>query len=171
VSWLEDRVSEAIPREWFQNVDGLHGVGHARRVVVHADALAVEIGLCLLEATAVHKAALWHDIGRTHDGVDWTHGMASVAKVLDLGLGEGIRPGVLDLAFFAMEHHSMDDRVGEARAAVRPDATAARRVLWVLKDADGLDRIRLGDLDAARLRLECSRARVGAAEELLACEW
>ena len=158
---------EVVPHGWFARPAGIHGVEHTRRVLEHADALAAEIGLCLLEATAVHKAALWHDIGRSHEGVDWTHGMASVTKVFDLGLHEGITPAVLDLAFFAMEHHSMWDRVGEARAALRSDAAAAQRVLWVLKDADGLDRVRLGDLDAAQLRLACSRARVDVAAELL----
>ena len=73
---------------------------------------------------------------------------------------------MLDLAFFAMEHHSMWDRVGDARAAVRPDAASAQRVLWVLKDADGLDRVRLGGLDPTQLRLVCSRARVNLAYDL-----
>ena len=158
---------DEIIREWFQSADGIHGVGHTRRVIVHADALAAEVGLGTLEASAVHKAALWHDIGRSHNGVDWTHGMASVTKVMELGLHDGVPPTVLDLAFFAMEHHSMWDRVGDGRAAVRSDAAAAQRVLWVLKDADGLDRVRLGDLDPGQLRLTCSRARVELAEELL----
>jgi hypothetical protein len=159
--------TDPIPPEWFACAQGVHGVGHTRRVLVHAQALATEIGLSLLEATAVAKAAQWHDIGRVHEGVDWTHGMLSVSKVLQLHLHEGITPGVLDLAFFAMEHHSMPDRIGDARAAVRSDAAAAQRVLWVMKDADGLDRVRLGDLDPARLRLACSRGRVDLAWELL----
>ena len=158
--------TEGITREWFAFPDGLHGVGHTQRVLAHAEALAAEIGLNLLEATAVRKAALWHDIGRVHDGPDWTHGMLSVTKVLERGLHDGITPAILDLAFFAMEHHSMWDRVGDARAAVRPDAAAAQRVLWVLKDADGLDRVRLGDLDPTQLRLVCSRARVDLAHDL-----
>jgi hypothetical protein len=47
------------------------------------------------------------------------------------------------------------------------DAAAALRVFRALKDADGLDRVRLGDLDPARLRCDEARARVDLAWELL----
>ena len=40
-------------------------------------------------------------------------------------------------------------------------------LLWVLKDADGLDRVRLGDLDPRRLRTPEARALVSQAEELV----
>ena len=49
-----------------------------------------------------------------------------------------------------------------------PDPEAALRVFRVLKDADALDRVRLGDLDVSYLRFPESVQRVDRAWELLA---
>lgn len=47
------------------------------------------------------------------------------------------------------------------------DPEAALRVFRVLKDADGLDRVRLGDLDPSFFRYDVARERVDRAWELL----
>ena len=47
------------------------------------------------------------------------------------------------------------------------DSEAVLRVFRVLKDADALDRVRLGDLDPSYLRFEVSRESVERAWELL----
>jgi hypothetical protein len=41
------------------------------------------------------------------------------------------------------------------------------RVLWLLKDADGLDRVRIQDLDPGQLRYEESITLVARAGQLL----
>jgi len=157
-----------IDPNWFHHAPGIHGVSHTQRVLTHARAIAEQVELTPLERQAVLQAAAWHDIGRTHDGRDWTHGMKSVTKVLDLRLHERHERELLDLAFFAMEYHAMWDHVGERRAILRADSVVALRVLRVLKDADGLDRVRLGPrgLDPEQLRFECSRGMVERAWEL-----
>jgi len=153
---------------WFHHASGIHGVSHARRVLTHARAIAEQVELTPFEREAVLQAAAWHDIGRTHDGRDRTHGRKSVTKVMDLELHQGRERELLDLAFFAMEYHAMWDQVGERRGLLRADSEVALRVLWVLKDADGLDRVRLGPrgLDPGQLRFECSRGMVERAWEL-----
>ena len=163
-----------IPAEWFARPNGelgsrLHGVEHTRRVLIHATELGATLGLVPGEIEAVSHAALWHDIGRTHDGVDYYHGAKSAGKVIGLGLHEGIDRYVLDLALFAVTHHSGSEEHAERAATSRhtADPAATLRVFRVLKDADGLDRVRLGDLDVSYLRFPESRERIDRAWELL----
>ena len=155
---------------WFRNSGGIHGVSHTLRVLRHAERLSSALGLPGLEREAALVAALWHDVGRTHDGWDRRHGAKSAAKVARLGLGRGLDPELSRLAHFAVELHCLPDRAAPRAAARHPDPDLALRVLWVLKDADGLDRVRLepwDGLDSKRLRFECSKEMVGEARRLL----
>jgi len=168
----------AIDPEWFVRPDGsepawIHGVAHTQRVLVHVRELAYEaaqageLGLTDTILEAACFAAVWHDIGRTHDGADYYHGGKSAGKVVGLGLHAGIDPEVVELALFAVTHHSGDEVHALRGSARMPDSDAAVAVLKLLKDADGLDRVRLGDLDVSFLRYRASRTRVARAKELL----
>jgi len=172
---------------WFLRASGydasgsIHGLGHTRRVILHAQAIARAEGFAPWEQDAVTWAALWHDIGRTNDGLDYYHGAKSAGKVLALKLHEGLEPRVYETALHAVVHHSGSERHGEVAArrveifeheggAYRRrtvDPVAVLRVFRALKDADALDRVRLGDLDEHFLRLDSSRARVASAWALL----
>lgn len=162
-----------IPASWFLRPDGvdgsrgIHGIGHTLRVWVHADALASDLGLPEWEREAVSLAATWHDIGRTDDAADYYHGGKSAGKVVGLGLHQGVDPLVLDLALFAVTWHCGDEGYAANAARWTCDEEAAMRVLSVLKDADALDRVRLGDLDESWLRFAPSYLRVERAWELL----
>ena len=167
------RLPAPDPR-WFLRPDGrdgspgIHGVGHTLRVLIHAVELGEALGIPPWEMEAVRAAALWHDIGRTDDGADYYHGAKSAGKVVGLGLHANVPPPVLEAALYAVTHHSGDEGHGERAAARLSDPDAALRIFRILKDADGLDRVRLGDLDLNQLRHPVSRMRVGRAEELLA---
>lgn len=158
---------------WFLRPDGtdgsrtIHGVSHTLRVMVHATEIAQALAVAEWEREAVLLAALWHDIGRTHDGGDFHHGAKSAGKVVGLMLHRGVAPRVLEAALHAVTHHSSSEEHGERAARHFDDPEAVRRVFRILKDGDGLDRVRLGDLDVAQLRLPISRRRVARAEELL----
>ena len=172
---------------WFRRASGydasasIHGLGHTRRVMIHARAIAQAEGFLAWEQEALFRAALWHDIGRTDDSADYYHGAKSAGKVLALGLHQGLEPLVYETALFAVTHHSGSEAHGE-RAARRleffqPQGESFRRVLipgdsalrvfQALKDADALDRVRLGDLDKSYLRFPSSRKRVDLASALL----
>jgi hypothetical protein len=64
-------------------------------------------------------------------------------------------------------HHCGDEGHAERGAHRTPDPASTWQVFRVLKDADGLDRVRLGDLDVSQLRHDISRTRVPRAHELL----
>jgi len=141
-------------------------------VLIHAQAIAEARDLDPDWFESVVLAVAWHDIGRTHDGREPEHGPNSVAKVKRLGLAEGIRPQILARTFFAMEWHSVSDHHALDKAAVlepghRPEPGTMLRVLWLLKDADGLDRVRIYDLDPGQLRYEESIKLVDRAWQLL----
>jgi hypothetical protein len=158
---------------WFVRPDGrqvsagIHGIGHTRRVMIHAAEVAFALDISAEERHATVQAALWHDIGRTNDGRDYFHGGKSVGKVVALGLHHGTATGVLEMIFSAIEHHPAPDEYGLRAARELSAHESAIRVFQVLKDADGLDRVRLGDLDARQLRYAVSRQREERALELL----
>jgi HD superfamily phosphodiesterase len=160
---------------WFVRPSGedaartIHGVSHTVRVMIHAAEIAVTERVSDRERETAVLAALWHDIGRTHDGVDYYHGAKSAGKVVGLGLHAGLPPDQVEVALHAVTHHSGDEGHAERAASWLADRDAAHRVFLILKDADGLDRVRLGDgdLDVSYLRLRGSRSRVERAWELL----
>ncbi|MDZ4177712.1 MAG: HD domain-containing protein [Coriobacteriia bacterium] len=165
----------SVPASWFDRPDGscgangIHGIAHTQRVWIHAQEIAELLGLAEWQRQALNHAALWHDIGRTHDGGDYYHGAKSAGKAVGLGLHEGIDPAVRDTALYAITHHCGREEHGERAAEWLADREAALAVFRVLKDADGLDRVRLGrhELDVGQLRFEVSRQRVERAWELL----
>lgn len=158
---------------WFIRPDGsdpsrrIHGVSHTRRVMIHAAEIADALEVAAFEREAVLLAALWHDIGRTDDGVDHYHGAKSAGKVVGLGLHRGLPLSQVEVALYAVTHHSGSEVHGERASGDFEDPAAALRVFRILKDADGLDRVRLGDMDPSFLRLPGSPERETWAWELL----
>ena len=163
-----------VPGEWFTPLpargstrgsplhgSSLHGVCHTQRVHIHAQRLTRELGWAELDAQLALKAALWHDIGRTNDGVDDGHGAQSAARAAQLGLTEALAPADAAGVLFAVFFHCLPDEMAkeeaprwhaerEGRGAGRlPDPEQALNILWLLKDADALDRVRLGPWEAA----------------------
>lgn len=164
-----------IDPTWFIRPDGydasrtIHGVGHTARVLTHAREIAAELGVTSWQLDALEYAAAWHDIGRTNDGRDYYHGATSAGKVVGLGLHFGIDPLVVETALFVVTHHCGDEDRPVQAAGWSQDPESILRVFRILKDADGLDRVRLGrgGLDPAQLRHDFSRTRVARARELL----
>ena len=137
-------------------------------MLIHSSEVAASAGLDASEFESLVLAVAWHDIGRTHDGRDPLHWAKSVAKVEELRLGRHVDQRILARALFAIELHSTQDEAAVQRAASMDESESMLRVIWVLKDADGLDRVRIADLDPRYLRHPISRDRAGQALELLA---
>jgi HD superfamily phosphodiesterase len=159
-----------VPSSWFlspQRAEGIHGRSHIQRVYLLAQRLTAALDSPPHECELLLQAVLWHDIGRTHDGVEPEHGARSVERVGELGLAGGLDEADRELIFFAMRLHSLPDEDAPAAAQSLRDPAAALHLLWLLKDADGLDRVRIYDLDPSRLRFAESRRLVDDAWELL----
>jgi HD superfamily phosphodiesterase len=169
------RVSEA----WFRHWSSLHGVRHTQRVHIHVQRLTEELGWPAEDRELVLAAALWHDIGRLGDGVEPRHGAGSVEQADGLHLTAVLSGEDAAVVRFAILRHSLpDDGADELAqglaAAADPsrrlaDPRRALRVLWLLKDADALDRIRLGlgeQADPRQLRHPRSAELIDFAEAL-----
>ena len=118
---------------------------------------------CLVDVEVVRCAAVTHDVGRHDDGRDPEHGRRSARWVRE-------HREALPVA--------LDDRQLEALAYccewhVPPDAQAPRwpNELVCLKDADGLDRVRISDLDPRRLRTKPARRLTRSARRLFEECW
>lgn len=104
---------------------------------------------------AVRWAATTHDIGRVDDGVDPNHGKRSAQWMME-NLSEQMTSETIDIATYIVHWHVPPD----------DEAPVMTTELKVLKDADGLDRVRLGDLDVSFLRTDAAKGLVGVAEDL-----
>ncbi len=163
-----------VPTEWFAHASGLHGVRHTQRVHIHAQRLVRKLNWPEADTRVVLKAALWHDIGRVNDGRDPRHGALSAARVVKCGLHASLPAADARVALFAIRYHCRSDGRGVRRATDQDDPERALRILRLLKDADALDRVRLGapgaeacEVDSTMLRHRCTPAMIDFAVELL----
>ena len=147
----------------FWHPGNLHGQAHVTRVMVHAARLVAATGQW------EHAARLWaavflHDIARRHDGTCYRHGADAAQRLRDeAALQNRLAPIGLSVADYpaiesAVTAHSAPKEV--------PRTHPHWSLIALLKDADGLDRVRLGDLDRSRLRHPEARAMVPFAQAL-----
>jgi hypothetical protein len=152
---------------WFRHAPrGVHGIGHAARVLVWANALAATRRWegYPVDLEVVRWAAALHDVGRVDDWVDADHGRRSA---------EWIREGPGRAWLLAAGLAADQTALVAHCCAWHADADRAIPAPWplelaVLKDADGLDRHRLGDLDPRYLRSESAKDLVRQAQRLVA---
>lgn len=155
----------------FNEPQGIHGIGHSARVLLLCDKLSELNDLSDIEKKILLTAALWHDIGRNNDMCDDYHGFESMKKVLSR---KGIYPynslseSDLNVVRFIVENHPIDDTNGiENIANYSIDRDIAIKLYFIFKDADALDRLRIGDLNPKYLRNQYSHRLIGYASELL----
>ncbi|MCO5177627.1 MAG: HD domain-containing protein [Thermomicrobiales bacterium] len=145
-------LDQYIPeRAWFDRqaqraYAGTHGIGHITRVLVWSEQIAERFKAPLRREELLWAAGL-HDIKRWDDGIDPDHGARAAEWVRDEFAN--VRPdaaGMLDLdlvAALCRDHQRSDHLIEDWTDELR-----------VLKDADGLERVRIHDLDPHRLRLQ-----------------
>lgn len=137
--------------DWFaHNPYGIHGMGHAARVLVWANLIAKHLlqrGESL-SLEAVRWTAALHDVGRLSDGIDKGHGARSADWVVK---HKDLLPAVLlDRILNCCRWH---DTADQQIPLMTPE-------LVCIKDADALDRVRIHDLNPALLRSEAAKTLV-----------
>lgn len=142
---------------WLSHDSDLHGVDHMARVFILQELICSKLedqGIAI-NREVVRWAATTHDVGRIDDGVDLEHGRRS-AKWIKENLYDQMSPEMLDMVTYTVHWH------------VPPDYEAPKMTteLKALKDADALDRVRLGDLDTSYLRTDAALELISLAEDL-----
>ena len=162
-SVLYTQYKNLIKDDLFLRPYSVHGIQHTKRVLWLASQITDIIQLNHREEIILALACCYHDIGRINDCYDEEHGALSAKKVIKLGLLDGYRLNndEIELVLGLITMHSLPDDIFVGR-------DKPLLLYQILKDADALDRIRLGkgDLDPAYLRLEVSKGLIGIAEDL-----
>lgn len=148
----------------------LHGLGHVERVMVLGAVIAMQQKFSARETELLLTACSYHDIGRIDERLDAAHGKRSADQLAEMAL-PGIETSELRCIQAAVATHSTKDAMIDVFAkeyrVPEESAELCRRLCKGLKDADNLDRVRLGDLDVRHLRFPESRELRQTAEELL----
>jgi hypothetical protein len=146
-------------------VSSLHGLGHIERTILQGGFCAMEDDLNEADTHLLLEACAYHDVGRVDDWMDELHGYRSAQRI---GALTGRTGEELLLLQGAVDAHSRKDTVlNETLEGYHPaDFDRALLLAQLLKDADGLDRVRLGDLEPRFLRRQASRQRADLAQEV-----
>jgi len=134
----------------------LHGQGHIERTLLLAALLAWRENLSAEDTDSLLLAAAYHDVGRVDDSYDTEHGTRSAERLGDL---TGRTGQELLLLQGAVAAHSRPDHLLEETVAGYGyvNFPHAVELAQLLKDADGLDRVRIRDLNPNFLRHESAR--------------
>lgn len=154
-------------QEWYGFLDSevdftdprseLHTRDHCARVLLYSILISGNMAVGRLWRDALCLAAVFHDCRRFDDGPDVGHGARAAQRYLEHCEEYGT-PFYL-ATYMAMMYHDRDDADGEAAMTDEGLGDDAVLLYRVLKDADALDRFRLGPdgLDPRFLRTEEAR--------------
>lgn len=139
----------------FAQKSSIHGKEHEARVLILTQIISYMLDLPIYERKILAEAAIYHDTQRTNDDADECHGKYS----RDYYRSHVATPNYL--VEFLCEYHCLPDEQGyeeiQNNKKLRRNRSLATKLLRVFKDADGLDRLRLGsirELDLNQLRLQ-----------------
>lgn len=153
-------------------ISDLHGFMHIQRVYFMAMLLAELDGLNDEDKRLLTATVKYHDIGRENDYEDIEHGKKSVEKLLsNEEILKDFSKEEQEIILFAIENHSKNKFQNEESLKKIPNELRdrCRKILNYLKDADKLDRVRLGvyeTTDINRLSLETSKRLILLSYEL-----
>jgi hypothetical protein len=159
-------VEEAV----FLDKAGIHGYNHSLRVWLLSVKLAELAGLSEEDTRILLYCAAYHDIGRINNGQDHDHGFMSFQRVKELNLlPEDMDSASAGIIRYIIENHPLDDLQGKENLDKYglTEKERAWKLYSVFKDADGLDRCRINDLNVKYLRTEAAKTSVKFAYELL----
>jgi hypothetical protein len=149
--------------EYFDHRSDLHGINHTYRVMYHCLELG-EATTLIVQARLAFMAAFIHDMARRHDGFCIEHGAwaanRKLSQFIQLFKETGVTEDEIDLISTAIINHSLPTEISGSNLAAHITA--------LLKDADALDRIRLGEdnLRPELLRFRESHSLIEPAKQL-----
>ena len=152
-----------LKTDYFDHQSSLHGINHTYRVMCLTMYIS-EAEKLEREALPALCAAFIHDLARKDDGYCTKHGSWAVKSKLPVFTPLFRKVGLTDSDIAnvgkAVANHSVYSEFDRSDAAFSVTA--------ILKDADALDRIRLGEdnLDEKYLRFDASRHLVQFAKDL-----
>jgi hypothetical protein len=158
-----DPVKFVLHESHFEHRSLLHGINHTYRVMCHVYLLGKELGW-EREMRLAFCAAFIHDMSRKHDGFCTKHGFwASRDKLpvfTEFFLSQGANSFEIEEISAAVKNHSEGFELAANHRF--------RKTTALLKDADALDRIRLGEnnLDTTFLRFEITAGFIPFANAL-----
>lgn len=149
----------------------IHATSHCERVLLYALLVGAKIlGQEDKSLVSLAHAAIFHDTRRLHDGRDTGHGARAAAYYTEFCNGrDDIK--YCPIAACLMKYHDIEDAKGEAAIAQEFPDCAERVILLyrIFKDADALDRWRLGrfGLDPRYLRTPDADGLTGFSRKLV----
>lgn len=149
-----------------QNGTHLHGINHVVRVLFHAYAIMTLENVKEEDKKLIIEAVKLHDIGRMQDGEDLEHGNQSAIKARDILANKGLSKEEIEEICFIIKEHSLPKNKNEEDIKNLPEDLQKKYQyhLDIVKDADKLDRVRIGDLDFNRLAIDSSKRLIGVAK-------
>lgn len=159
---------EKLKSRYFYRPDGIHGLPHTSRVLFLLLILAYKFQLDEKNIHILCTAALYHDIGRTNDNIDPCHGLESYKKLVKYQLSDLNNEYDNELLRFIIENHCISDKNADKNLSDynTQDINKSLQLFHIFKDADGLDRIRINDLDIRQLRSNYARELIFVARQL-----
>lgn len=154
----------------------IHTQGHCERVLMHALRIGDARHVSDEQMLALSLASIFHDTRRKDNYLDTGHGAraAEYYKKFASSEDETHRPvPFLPSAYAAIWYHDRDDSLGEKYIRKHfedeDDFKRAIEVYHIFKDADGLDRLRLGTwcLDSKFLRTNEAKGMIPFAQQLV----
>lgn len=145
-----------------------HTKSHSARVLLLALLIGHQKGLSDEEMEALGMAAVFHDTRRLDDGIDKGHGSRAAAYYKEYCNAHELSYDAQ--TYYITYYHDQDDSLGLSEIKKSSGLTERAILLYqIFKDADALDRFRLGPdgLDVNFLRTEEARQLVDFAKEVL----
>lgn len=133
----------------------IHTKLHTARVLLYALLLAEKILPNDTKAKEIlAHASLFHDTRRNDDGLDTGHGAR--AAIHYKVYCDKIRIAYHPTSAVIIKYHDLDDELGKIAMAKMSDSEYVKKLYAIFKDADALDRYRLGSdgLDPKFLRYQ-----------------
>lgn len=149
----------------------IHTQGHCERVLMHAMRIGEARHASDRQMLALAHASIFHDTRRKDNYLDTGHGARAAAHYREFCDKGKLR--FLPEAYAAIWYHDRDDELGEKYIGSHT-AEGSERDAWIevyhdFKDADGLDRLRLGTwcLDPKFLRTPEAKTMIPFAQQLV----